>query len=35
LLAALEDWAGDIPRKPPQALDPAVEEAMRKLGYIE
>ena len=35
LLAALEDWAGDTPQKLPQKLEPAVEEAMRQLGYIE
>jgi arylsulfatase A-like enzyme len=35
LLAALEEWARDVPREKPKPLDPAVEEAMRNLGYIE
>jgi arylsulfatase A-like enzyme len=34
LLAALEEWARDIPQQPPKRLDPAVEEAMRNLGYM-
>jgi hypothetical protein len=33
LLAALEEWARDIPQEAPKRLDPAVEEAMRNLGY--
>jgi arylsulfatase A-like enzyme len=35
LLAALAEWARDIPRAQSKPLDPTVEEAMRNLGYAQ
>ena len=35
LRAELEHWARDVPKEAVPPLDPAVEEAMRNLGYLQ